>query len=183
MHHLRCPDGNLTTNPFEMRKLAVDFYSMLYSAEKCDPDSAKDLLEDLPQLEQENKKSLEDIITYGELTEAVQQLSMGRSPGIDGLTAEFYKYFWGIIGEDFYEVVLECFKNKVLPISCRRAVLSLLPKKGDLGLLKNWRPVSLLCLDHKISSKSIANRLKTCLNMLIHKDQTYCIPKRSIMDN
>ncbi len=82
----------------------------------------------------------------------MQQLSMGRSPGIDGLTAEFYKHFWGIIGEDFYEVVLESFKNEVLPISCRRAVLSLLPKKGDLGFLKNWRPVSLLCLDYKILS-------------------------------
>lgn len=105
MHHLRCPNGNLTANPVEMRKLAVDFFSLLYSAEKCDPDSAKDLLKDLPQLEQGKRKALDDIITYGELTEAVQQLSMGRSPGIDGLTAEFYKHFWGIIGEDFYEVV------------------------------------------------------------------------------
>ncbi len=183
MDHLRCPNGNLTANPVEMRKLAVDFFSLLYSAEKCDPDSANDVLKDLPQLEQGKRKALDDIITYGDLTEAVQQLSMGRSPGIDGLTAEFYKHFWGIIGEDFYEVVLESLKNEVLPISCRRAVLSLLPKKGDLGFLKNWRPVSLLCLDYKILSKSIANRLKTCLNMLIHKDHTYCIPKRSIMDN
>ncbi|KAL6456398.1 hypothetical protein MHYP_G00349420 [Metynnis hypsauchen] len=30
-----------------------------------------------------------------------------------------------------------------LPLSCTRAVLSLLPKKDNLGLLKNWRPVAL----------------------------------------
>lgn len=123
MHHLRCPNGNITTNPGEMRKLAVDFFSMLYSADKCDSDSANDLLKDLPQLEQGKRKALDNIITYGELAEAVQQLSMGRSPGIDGLTAEFYKHFWEILGEDFYEVVLECFKNKELPVSCRRAVI------------------------------------------------------------
>ncbi len=57
MHHLRCPNGNLTANPVEMRKLAVDFFSLLYSAEKCDPDSAKDLLKDLPQLGARRKKS------------------------------------------------------------------------------------------------------------------------------
>ncbi|KAL6456393.1 hypothetical protein MHYP_G00349370 [Metynnis hypsauchen] len=30
-----------------------------------------------------------------------------------------------------------------LHLSCTRAVLSLLPKKDNLGLLKNWRPVAL----------------------------------------
>lgn len=139
MHHLRCPNGNITTNPGEMRKLAVDFFFYVvyfFYADKCDPDSANDLLKDLPQLEQGKRKALDNIITYGELTEAVQQLSMGRSPGIDGLTAEFYKHFWEILGEDFYEVVLECFKNKVLPVSCRRAVISLLPKKRRFRIFK-----------------------------------------------
>ncbi len=71
MHHLRCPNGNLTTNPVEMRKLAVDFFSLFsYTAEKCDPVSANVLLKDLPQLEQGKRKALDDIITYGELTES-----------------------------------------------------------------------------------------------------------------
>jgi len=39
-------------------------------------------------------------------------------------------------------------KNE-LKTSCRGAILSLL-SKGDLGLLKNWRPVALLCTDYKI---------------------------------
>ncbi len=79
----------------------------------------------------------------------MKQLSNGRSPGIDGLPAEFYQSFWNVLGNDLYEVLLESIKNKLLPTSCRRAVLSLLPKKGDLCLLKNWRPVSLLCMDYK----------------------------------
>ena len=39
-------------------------------------------------------------------------------------------------------------------------VISLLPKKGELTLLKNWRPVSLLCSDYKVLSKVLANRFK-----------------------
>ncbi len=122
-------------------------------------------------------------LTLQELTDAVKQLSLGRSPGIDGITTDFYHYFWNVLGQDFYEVVKECFENGFLPSSCRRAVLSLLPKKGDLGFLKNWRPVSLLCTDYIILAKCLANRLKQYLDTIIHSDQTYCVPERSIMDN
>ena len=54
-----------------------------------------------------------------------------------------------VLGPDLLEVYQEAFEEHMLLSSCRRALLSLLPKKGDLGLLKNWRPVSLLCLDGK----------------------------------
>ncbi len=105
------------------------------------------------------------------------------NPSIDGMTTDFYHYFWNVLGQDFYEVAKECFENGFLPSSCRRAVLSLLPKKGDLGFLKNWRPVSLLCTDYKILAKCLANRLKQYLDTIIHSDQTYCVPEWSIMDN
>ncbi len=32
-------------------------------------------------------------------------------------------------------------------------------------------------------SKCLANRLKKYLNLIVQKDQTYCIPERTIMDN
>lgn len=56
-------------------------------------------------------------------------------------------------------------------------------KKGDLSLLKNWRPVALLCAEYKIVSKCLSNRLKEYLGLLVHKDQSYCVPDRSIVDN
>ncbi|KAI3376754.1 hypothetical protein L3Q82_000356 [Scortum barcoo] len=70
-----------------------------------------------------------------------------------------------------------------LPLSCRRAVITLLPKKGDLQELKNWRPVSLLCTDYKIMSKVLASRLREVMASIIHPDQTYCVPGRLISDN
>ncbi len=183
MLHLRRPDGTITHNPNEMRKLAVEFYSGLFNAEQCDDESVADICQDLPKLQPKQRETLDSDISLQELTDAVKQLSSGRSPGIDGITTDFYHYFWNVLGQDFYEVVKECFENGFLPSSCRRAVLSLLPKKGDLGLLKNWRPVSLLCTDYKILAKCLANRLKRYLDTIIHSDQTYCVPERSIMDN
>ncbi len=118
------------------------------------------LLEGLPNLKPEDRETLDTMVSYEELSEAVMQLSTGRAPGVDGLPAEFYKSFWNVLGEDFYSVIGECLQKGILPSSCQRAVLSLLPKTGDLGLLKNWRPVSLMCQDYKILSKCLANRLK-----------------------
>lgn len=110
-------------------------------------------------------------------------MALGKTPGIDGLQVEFFKAFWSVVGEDLLEVFNDSFTNGHLPLSCRRAVLTLLPKKGDLTEIKCWRPVSVLCSDYKILSKALANRLSGVLEQVIHSDQTYCIPERSIFDN
>lgn len=106
----------------------------------------------------------------------------GKSSGIDGLTVEFYKTLWPVIGEDLLAVFNDCLKSGLLPLSCRRAVITLLLNKGDLQYVINWRPVS-LCSEYKILSKVLALRLSKVLSQLIHSDQSYCIPNRSIFDN
>ncbi len=142
---LKDNNGHVTTDPQEMRKLAVDLKLAV---------------------------SL-----------AVKGLSSGKSPGLDGLPAEFYKSFWTIIGDYYFEVLQKCCSEGILPTSCQRAVLSLIQKKGDLTLLKNWRPVAILCTEYKILSKVLANRLNNVLYEVVHKDQSYCVKNRSIMDN
>jgi len=70
-----------------------------------------------------------------------------------------------------------------LPLSCRRAVVCRQPKTGNLQKVQNWRPVSLLCADYKIFWKVLANRVKVVVGSVVHPDQTYCVPGRSIHDN
>ncbi|CAM2106075.1 unnamed protein product [Caretta caretta] len=106
-----------------------------------------------------------------------------KSPGMDGLTVEFYRTFWDILGPDLVTVWAESLQSGVLPLSCRRAVLALLPKKGDLRDLRNWRPVSLLSTDYKIVAKAISLRLGSVMADVIHPDQTYTVPGRSIFDS
>ncbi len=122
-----------------------------------------ELLQNLPHLTSEDKQTLDSAITFDELSAAVSGLASGRTPGIDGLPGEFYKHFWTLIGTDLYEDLQEVFHVGLLPKSCQRAVLTLLPKKGDLTLIKNW--------------------LNKVLHTIIHKDQSYCIKDRCISDN
>ena len=70
-----------------------------------------------------------------------------------------------------------------LSITQKQAILKLLYKKAERDDLKNWRPISLLCSDYKIITKSLANRLQLVLHEIIKVDQTCGIPGRSIFSN
>lgn len=116
-----------------------------------------------------------------ELENALKRMENGKAPGIDGITTEFYKSFWVEIGPELLTVFNESRADGQLPRSCRRAIITLLPKKGDLNDIKNWRPVSLLCNDYKILSKALAIRLGEVIESIIHPDQSYCVPGRRIL--
>ena len=61
--------------------------------------------------------------------------------------------------------------------------MSLLYKKDDHRLVKNWRPISLLHTDYKLASKVITERLKRVMQTIFHKDQTCGLVGRSIFSN
>ncbi|KAJ3609130.1 hypothetical protein NHX12_023654 [Muraenolepis orangiensis] len=129
MSCLKLPGGRVTSSPEEMRDHAMDFYTNLFGGEQCSIEGREEILEGLPQLSPEEKAALDLELTLEELTGAVNQMASGRAPGIDGLSGEFLKHFWGVLGADLRGVFSECFRTGSLPVSCRRAVLSLLPKK------------------------------------------------------
>uniref|UniRef100_A0A3Q3MAR8 Reverse transcriptase domain-containing protein n=1 Tax=Labrus bergylta TaxID=56723 RepID=A0A3Q3MAR8_9LABR len=183
-HSVRSNSGQSISDSAGIRKHAAGFYKDLYTSEFVDrPEVCESFYTGLPQVSAENNTELEAQLSLSELYSAVMSLQNGKAPGIDGLPVDFYKVFWSVLGEDLLEVLRDSLERGRLPLSCRRAVITLLPKKGDLQDLKNWRPVSLLCTDYKILSKVLASRLRQVMGSIIHTDQTYCVPGRLISDN
>jgi len=84
---LRNDSGDLLHDPSEMRTFVVDFYSKLYDMEMTDLDSKTELFVLIPKLTPEHKEYLECILSFQEVTKAVQELSIGKSPGLD----EFFR--------------------------------------------------------------------------------------------
>ena len=68
-----------------------------------------------------------------------------------------------------------------LTTSQRKAIIVLLFKGGDSKLLSSFRPISLICVDTKVISKIIANRLKPLMKQCISKEQ-YCGTDQSIVE-
>ena len=111
-------------------------------------------------------------------------MTYNKTPGSDGLPAEFYKVFWKDISQYLLKALNASYANGCLSVTQRRGLITLIPKKNkDAKLLKNWRPVTLLNCDYKIASKSIANRFKKLLSKLIDHDQTGFQKNRFIGEN
>ncbi|MCG7879937.1 MAG: reverse transcriptase family protein [Candidatus Thiodiazotropha endolucinida] len=106
------------------------------------------------------------------------------SPGFDGFTYEFFKFFWNDIGQFLLRAINASYVKGELSESLRRGVITCLPKGNkDKQFLKNWRPISLLNTSYKLASSCIAERLKSVLPKLINEDQTGFISGRYIGDN
>ena len=160
------------------------FYTELYTAQKTESTKLTDFLNiTTPILTQHDCNICEGHITENELRTALQTMENNKSPGLDGLSTNFYKHFWPILGHELTHIYNYAFDHEQLPLTQRRGVISLLFKKGDRTQLQNWRPITLLNTDYKILSKVLANRLKHALPLLVHTDQTACIPGRTINDN
>ena len=136
-----------------------------------------------PKLPDNARESCEGPITVEEVKKALTSMENNKSPGIDGLSTNFYKHFWPLLCEKLALVYNYAFETGCLTVSQRRGVISLIFKKGDRTLLKNWRPITLLTTDYKILTKALANRLQRVLSFVIHSDQTASVKGRTINDN
>jgi hypothetical protein len=58
----------------------------------------------------------------------------------------------------------------------------LIPKKGDISKLKNWRPISLLNVLYKIGAKALNNRLKRAAPYIISRSQKGFVDKKFIQE-
>jgi len=135
-------------------------------------------------LTEEEMLTCEGEITRSELLAALKQTKNNKSPGIDGIPVDFYKFFWKEIDTHMLDALNCMFDNGQMSVNHRRGIISLLPKKDkDTLYVKNWRPITLLCCDYKLASKVIANRLKSLLSKLINPDQCGFVSNRYIGQN
>lgn len=183
-HSLCSNDWQLLQESVDICRYVAGFYEELFKADYTEkPDMLFSFFTGLPKVSAEDNTELEAEVSPQELAEALQSLENGKAPGIHGLPADFSKAFWSEIRDDLLNVLSDSLKKGQLALSCRRAVLTLLPKKEDLQSIKNWWPVALLCADYKLLSKVLANGLKKVMERVIHVDQTYYVLGRLVTGN
>ena len=143
----------------------------------------KDLTDNslVPQISEEEKVMLCEPVTKQELKEALLTFPNNKSPGLDGLSYEFYKYFWDDISDFLLDSLNEALMHGELSQSQRQNLIRLIPKKGKDRLhLKNWRPLYLGESDTKICAKVYALRLAKTLPTVIHHNQIAYVSGRFI---
>ena len=95
---LQLADNSIIKTDSEILKEAESFYRQLYSS--CSPqvdDTYADIF--FPEgntvmLDEQGQNECEGLLTEAECLESLKSMESNKSPGSDGLPAEFYKVFW-----------------------------------------------------------------------------------------
>jgi hypothetical protein len=170
--------------PFESEKKLGDyitnFYSNLYSLDTNERGTIEEFLGDRicshplvvgSKLTPAQREALDENLSFEEIERALGEANMKSAPGIDGYSNTFIKKFFYILGRPLFKCINLCLEEKSLIDLFRTAQIKLIPKKGDVSKIKNWRPISLLSNFYKILSRAINNRLKGVINRVLSRAQ------------
>ncbi|CAH2276980.1 Hypothetical predicted protein [Pelobates cultripes] len=191
---LRGTDGTLEESPRGILKVVRDYYIELLGkgSPQCSEEGTShgrrvdDFLSELT-LPEHSDLSFDELvseITIEEVTESIQQQNKCKSPGPDGLTAEFYQQFCDLLAPHLTEVFNESLAQGLLPPSMRTSALILLSKPNvlDTADVGNWRPISLLNVDRKVLAKILMKRVQGLARRVLSTSQYCSIEGRTVFD-
>ena len=128
------------------------------------------------------------------LLNALKQVGLNKSPGLDGLPYKVYQWLnisvrIGTNMCDILPILTDMFNHwyaqGAIPGSVTKGVITLL-KKGGRHVwegLDDYRPITLLNTELKILARVLASRLQLVISDLLGPEQTFAVKGRSIQDN
>ena len=138
-----------------------------------------------PRLGAAEAAGCEGVVTECEVRDALKQVGLNKSPGLDGLPYEVYLRMSHMFVPILTDMFNHWFAQGAIPGSVTKGVITLL-KKGGRHIwegLDDYRPITLLNTELKILARVLANRLQLVISDLIGPEQTFAVKERSIQDN
>ena len=129
--------------------------------------------------------SCKGVVTVCEVRDALKQVGLNKSPGLDGLPYEVYLRMSHMFVPILTDMFNDWFAQRAIPGSVTTGVIILLKKGGKHVWegLDDYRPISLLNRESKILVRILANRLQLVISDLIGPEQTFAVKGRSIQNN
>ncbi|KAI0524605.1 hypothetical protein KFK09_003982 [Dendrobium nobile] len=166
------------------------FYHTYATARKNDkwkPRSCN--IQNWPDIDHKQKLDIPDIdrlisgFSETEFFNAVSQLGSNKSPGLDGSTSSFFKFYWDIIKDTTWRAINHFFTTGRMNGAWKDTLIVLIPKINNPVTPSNFRPISLCQTIYKIATSMIVNRLKIFIPKLITEEQVAYVPGRSMSDH
>jgi hypothetical protein len=134
------------------------------------------------RLNEDDRNYLTAPFSLDEIYKVVSDLKHNSAPGPDGLPAEFFHNFWDIIKKDIWYLCDDFCKVNLDIKRLNYGVITLIPKVDNAMEMKNFRPICLLNVFYKIITKTLNNRLSSCINKVISENQFGFIKGKYILD-
>ena len=178
-------DGNIITDEVKIEDEIKLFYKNLYedfSTELIEQNDV-DFFQEIEPIADSDDREIGREISVEELRKTLNTCD-DSSPGPDGIPYSIIGLVWNIFGPTLASAWKYSVENKTLPPSHKVSYLKLIPKVGkDQGKLTNWRPITLSNCDHKLITKTYAQRMCEKLASKLGEGQTAYLKGRLINDN
>ena len=175
---MKKPDGTSCSTPQENATVFYEHFNNLYNREAKFDASILDFIphHDIVQ-------GCDHDPTIDEIRKAIQKLK-NTSPGESGIQPQIWKYLIDHpeTSQVLTNVILSIWKTEKIPNDWNVGRLTILPKKGDLGLPKNYRGIMLLETAYKIIAIILHSRLLPIEESLDHEPQCGFRPDRGCID-
>lgn len=186
IYEVQREDGTIAKTTEDVKEEAGNFFKGFMEFQPQDYEGATvERLRELLgfQCSQIDCAKLEREVTGEEIKDVLFKMARNKSPGPDGFTTEFFKGAWEIIVRDVVVAIQSFFIKGFLPKGLNSTILSLIPKKEEAKMMKDYRPISCCNVLYKVISKIIAKRLKSILPKCITWNQSAFIKDRLLMEN
>nr|KYP44678.1 Retrovirus-related Pol polyprotein LINE-1 [Cajanus cajan] len=105
-------------------------------------------------------------VSKEDVFQALMEMKSYKAPGPDGFQPIFYKMYWDVVGDDVWSFVRTAFAIGFFDPQAAETLIVLIPKHECPRHLKDFQPISLCNVLHKLISKVLVNRLRPILNRI-----------------
>ena len=126
--------------------------------------------------------SLEVRFSEEEVFIAISGLNGEKAPGPNGFPIAFWSFSWEFVKDEMMDFFKEFYEKNKFMRSLNATFLVLIPKKGNVEDIKDYRPISLLRGLYKILAKVLANRLRRVIDKVVSPSQNAFVEGRQILD-
>lgn len=176
---LQKPDGSMCVSNEEVAELFSETFSGVFTVE--DPPASYPSVRS-PRI----SESLCDLTFRQEdIKKYIFKLRSESAPGLDGLTACFFKKCADLVCLPLSIIMDSCFASSRLPTQWLQASVTPIFKKGNKLDPLNYRPISLTSIACKIMESIISEKIRTFMldRGIIPREQHGFVPGRSIVTN
>ena len=123
-------NGQLVEGTDQVSEVIYNFYNHLYTKEVECEKTQEDFLKGITiTLSEEERNKLDEEFTAEELGLSMKDLKKKKSPGSDGLTKEFYDFFWDMLCPFYMDCIKEIDEKLELTDSQKKGLIRISYKK------------------------------------------------------
>lgn len=143
-------------------------------------DGAQCLIPDA--LEESGDSVLPRAPTLREIEDIVGNMKNGKTPGVDAIYAEYFKYCDSETVQDLHQLLVKVWNENKIPTDWKRVIVVPIPKVRAPKTTGDYRKICLSCVAYKVYALRILQKLQNLLPA-VGCHQAAFLPGRSTIDH